>query len=189
VKNAGGVFPVVGGEAFLEIGPVEEVHGLPDTLEGDRFDEDVSGLGDEGGHLFREPGGKKKGDGAAVAVSDEDGFFDSLVFEDVRQPSVGFLVEILGPSGNFEGVRFPMAPAVEDEPGMPRPVAQKAGEVLPLGNASEALVKENEDGFLSVPAVPLAVEATSAGVEKERVSLRFHGSRPFGKTNRHGKTQ
>jgi len=182
VKNAGGVFPVVGGEAFFEIGPVIEVHGLPDALEGHRFDEDMGGLGDDGSHLFRKAGGKKKGDGAAVAVSDEDGFFDPLVFEDIRQPSVGFLVKIFGPSGNSEGVRFPMAPAVEDKPGMPRPVTQKAGEVLPLGHASKPLVKEDEDGFLPVPAVPLAVESNTAGVEKERGSFGFHGSGPFGKT-------
>jgi len=189
VKNAGGVLPVVGGEAFPEIGPVEEVHGLPDALEGDRFDEDVGGLGDDGGHLFRKPGGKKKGDGAAVAVSDEDGFFDPLIFKNVWERSVGFLVEILWPPGRFEGFRFSVAPAVENEPGMPRPVAQKAGEVLPLGHASEALVKEDENGFLPVPAVPLAVEATNAGVEKEGVPLRFHEQGPFGKTKSHRKTQ
>gem|GEM_PF-3891410 len=193
---------MVGGEAFPEIGPVEEVHGLPDTFEGDRFDEDVGGLGDDGGHLFRKPGGKKEGDGAAVAVSDEDGFFDPLIFKNVRERSVGFLVEILwppgrfegfrfsvAPAGRFEGFRFSVAPAVENEPGMPRPVAQKAGEVLPLGHASEALVKEDENGFLPVPAVPLAVEATNAGVEKEGVPLRFHEQGPFGKTKSHRKTQ
>jgi hypothetical protein len=109
------------------------------------------------------------GDRGAIAVADEDEFFEPGGLEDRRQPAARLVVHVADGPWRGRGRGAAIAASRPGEYGAPGRGWQPLGKIAPHGDAAEALVQQHEPG-LALPRPPPVFQLCPAEVEKLHLS-------------------
>ena len=104
----------------------------------------MRGLGHDRHRKVGEPRREQKRDRAAVAVPDQDWLLYPGLVEHRRQGQLRLVVQVAGLAGAVQGLGLPMAPAVIDQTGQAKALAQLGREVPPQRDRAQTLVQEDK---------------------------------------------